>query len=109
MGCGSSAATGGASNPGKSGKVKLGYWGNLRGGPRGNASKFLLNYCKVNYEDVTYSFADQDGWKAFKAASDIPFCNLPYLVDGDVKMSETMAIFQYIAGKWKPELLGKTP
>ena len=54
MGCSSSAAAGGASAPGKSGKVKFGYWGGLRGGPRGNVTKFLLNYCKVNYEVVTH-------------------------------------------------------
>ena len=32
--------------------------------------------------------------------------NLPYLIDGDVNLTETAAIMKYIAHKWKPELLG---
>ena len=32
--------------------------------------------------------------------------NLPYFIDGEVKVSETMAIMRYICGKYKPELLG---
>lgn len=34
--------------------------------------------------------------------------NLPYLIDGDTKLSETAAILQYISKKWKPALLGTT-
>ena len=34
--------------------------------------------------------------------------NLPYLIDGETKITETAAIMQYIAKKWKPELLGRT-
>ena len=37
----------------------------------------------------------------------LEFPNLPYFVDGDFKLTETMAIHSYIADKWKPELLGK--
>lgn len=33
--------------------------------------------------------------------------NLPYLFDEDVKLTETLAIMQYVAKKWKPELLGR--
>lgn len=33
--------------------------------------------------------------------------NLPYLFDEGVKLTETLAIMQYIAKKWKPELLGR--
>jgi glutathione S-transferase len=34
--------------------------------------------------------------------------NLPYLIDGDVKLTETLAIMKYVCKKWKPELLGRT-
>ena len=34
--------------------------------------------------------------------------NLPYLIDGNNKITETKAIMVYIAKKWRPELLGTT-
>ena len=37
------------------------------------------------------------------------FPNLPYLVHGDVKMTETAAIHRYLADGWNRDLLGKTP
>jgi len=32
---------------------------------------------------------------------------LPYLIDGETKLTETVAIMQYIARKWQPALLGE--
>ena len=60
MGCGSSAATSGASNPSKpkKGGVVLGYYSLVRGGPRGNMTKYVLNYCGVQYTDVKYPITD---------------------------------------------------
>merc|ERR1719151_340534 len=37
----------------------------------------------------------------------MPFPNLPYYIDGDVKHSETMAIMRSICRKYKPEYLGR--
>ena len=37
------------------------------------------------------------------------FCQLPYLIDGDYKISETFAVFNYIAQKFCPSLAGDTP
>ena len=34
------------------------------------------------------------------------FPNLPYLIDGDTKITETIGIMQYIAKKYRPALLG---
>ena len=36
----------------------------------------------------------------------LDFPNLPYLVDGDVRMTESAAIIKYICKKWGPHLLG---
>ena len=107
MGCSSSKSTS-AGNPRKG--VVLGYFDGLRGGPRGNATKFLLNYCGVKYTDRKFPLGDgQKMWKAYKATGEVPFANLPYLIDGDFKITETLAVQQYICAKWKPELLGSTP
>ena len=32
---------------------------------------------------------------------------MPYLIDENVRLTETLAIMKYIAKKWKPELLGR--
>lgn len=32
---------------------------------------------------------------------------MPYLVDGDVKLTESKAILKYIASKWDKRLLGR--
>ena len=37
------------------------------------------------------------------------FANLPYIIDGDFKISETYAVHNYIAQKYCPELIGNTP
>ena len=95
MGCSSSASAGNASNPqsqtssgaaptSKKGGVIFGYFGGLRGGPRGNSCKYLLNYCGVTYTDRKFPVEDgQKEWKAYKSTCGIPFAGLPYLTDGD--------------------------
>ena len=106
MGCSSSSSSS-AGQP--KGKVILGYW-NMRGGSRGNTARYLLNYCGVNYEEKTYVVGEPE-WKTFKETnpSGIPFINLPYIMDGATKITESLAIQQYIAARWKPELIGRTP
>ena len=90
--------------PGK--KLELGYWA-MRGGPRGNGARYLLNYCGADYTEKSYMM-DGGEWQQVKPNL-MPFCNLPYIIDGNVKISETLAVHQYIASKYKPELLGRTP
>ena len=48
-------------------------------------------------------------WLKRKHNLGLEFPNLPYFVDGNLKMTESMAIHQYIADKWDPTLLGNTP
>ena len=90
----------------KGGKVEIGYL-DFRGGSRGNPTRYIANYCGVNYVEKTYK-CGTDEFKDVKGTI-MPFGNLPYIIDGDVKLSETMAIMGYIANKWKPEVLGSTP
>ena len=112
MGCsGSSAAS--ASKPKASGKgeVTFGYF-NTRGGARGNGTRYLLAYAKVPHNEVQYDLNNQDEWKKVKAersASDFPGINLPYIIDGDLKLAETIAVQHYICDKWCPALRGTTP
>ena len=40
---------------------------------------------------------------------DDPLANLPFFVDGDFVVSETLAIIRYVCAKWGPHLLGSTP
>lgn len=35
------------------------------------------------------------------------FPNLPYLIDGDLKLTESKAIIKYLARKWDKRLLGR--
>ena len=49
-----------------------------------------------------------EAWKSVKFTLGMEFPNLPYLIDGDFKMSETIPIHKYIADKWMPEVAGKT-
>jgi glutathione S-transferase len=92
-------------------KPTLGYW-NIRG--LGAPIRYMLLYCGVEFTDKMYRAGpppeyDRSEWLDEKFNLGMPFPNLPYLHDEDVKLSETAAIMKYIAGKWKPELLGKDP
>ena len=111
MGCGSSSSQSNVGSPGaKKGGVVYGYFAGIRGGPRANGTYFLLNYCKVQYTEKLYSMDNGlKEWKDAKPTLDVPFADLPYLTDGDAKVTQTMAIHQYIAAKYKPELIGSSP
>ena len=87
-------------------KVVLGYW-NLRGGPRANPARYMLHYAGVPFEEKTYIIGERD-WLVDKREM-FDFVNLPYLLYGDLKISQAYAVQQFIAEKFKPELLGATP
>ena len=86
-------------------KLVLGYWG-IRGLVQ--PIRNLLAYLNLAYEDKQY--VDRDEWfKKDKAAIKNDFPNLPYLMDGDKHITESEAIFVYIALKANREdLLGAT-
>ena len=112
MGCSSSSA-GNTSDSMRSRKGKkpiLGYW-NIRAGHRGNVNRYILAYAGVDYEDKRYDFvgAPAEWREKDKTGLGIEFPNLPYFVDGDLKLTESKAVNRYICDKWKPELLGAGP
>jgi len=92
-------------------KPIVGYW-KIRGLASG--IRYQLAYQGVEYEQVQYEQGDapdfsNEAWLAVKPTLGFAFPNLPYFIDGDLKLTETIAINQYIADKWNPELLGKDP
>jgi len=86
-------------------RVKLGYWF-VRG--VGQIPRLLLAYHGVDFDNVAYS--DRDKWfNDDKKNIGFSFPNLPYLIDGDYKLTESTAIQRYIINRFgKGELLGKT-
>lgn len=88
-------------------KPTLGYWA-IRGLVAN--LKYQLAYQGVDYNLIQYGKEGVPQWheevKPKMKGEGMDFPNLPYFIDGDVKISETLAIHHYIAAKWKPELLG---
>jgi len=88
------------------GKIKLGYW-DIRG--LAEPIRLLLRYVEADWEDVLYSCGDgpdfdKSCWFDNKFSLGLDFPNLPYLIDGDVKLTQTFCIMRYIAEKF-----GMTP
>jgi len=86
------------------GEVTIGYWA-IRG--LAEPIRLLAEYCGVKYNQKKYT--KYEDWVADKATLGADFPNLPYLIDGDKKLTESDAIAHYIVIKGgKKELLGKT-
>lgn len=78
-------------------KPILGYW-DLRG--RAAPIRYLLHYKNVDFEDKMYSLGDFDSWfKEEKFTLGLDFPNLPYYIDGEVKLTQSIAILRYLAHK----------
>uniref|UniRef100_A0A7S3JAC0 glutathione transferase n=1 Tax=Euplotes harpa TaxID=151035 RepID=A0A7S3JAC0_9SPIT len=92
------------------GEIIIGYW-NIRG--LGRPILLLAEYLKVPHEYKAYEEGDapefsKDSWLIEKNSLGLAFPNLPFLIDGEYKLTESFAIMDYLARKFKPELLGET-
>ncbi|XP_007947811.1 glutathione S-transferase Mu 1-like [Orycteropus afer afer] len=79
----------------------LGYW-DLRG--LAHAIRLLLEYTDSNYEEKKYTmgdapYYDRSQWLNEKFKLGLDFPNLPYLIDGAHKITQSNAILRYIARK----------
>ena len=91
-------------------KLTLGYW-KIRG--LAESIRLLLHYLEIEYKEDLYEFGpapdyNLDNWYNVKYKLGLDYPNVPYLFDGDFKITESGAILRYICGKYKPELLGTT-
>uniref|UniRef100_A0A674J839 Glutathione S-transferase n=1 Tax=Terrapene triunguis TaxID=2587831 RepID=A0A674J839_9SAUR len=84
--------------------VTLGYW-DIRG--LAHAIRLLLEYTDTPYEDKQYSPSgegpdyDISQWTNEKEKLGLDFPNLPYLIDGQTKLTQSNAILRYVARKHK--------
>jgi glutathione S-transferase len=83
--------------------MELGYW-NIKG--RAELLRILLAYFGFSYKEVNPSSREEA--QAIFAKYHFNFPNLPYLVDGEVQITESSAIPVYLAHKAnRPEFFGK--
>lgn len=92
-------------------KPILGYW-NIRG--LGAPIRYLLYYLGVDFEDKQYPYGpapeySRDAWMNEKFTLGIEMPNLPYLIDDEIRMSESVAIMKYICMKWNKDLVNPDP
>jgi len=86
----------------------LGYW-SFRGVVQ--PIRLLLAYTGEEHEERLYHVGpapdfDKSGWLNEKFHLGLPFPNLPYYIDGDVKLTQSMTIAKYIGQKHN--LVGET-
>ena len=83
---------------------KFGYW-DFQG--LGQPIRMLLAYLDLAHKDIVYDNTDRKTWvNEIKPNLGLGFPNLPYYIDGDLKITQSMAIIRYI-GK-KHGMYGKT-
>nr|XP_047131840.1 glutathione S-transferase Mu 1-like [Hydra vulgaris] len=79
----------------------LGYW-RIRG--LAQPIRLLLGYTKTEFEDKMYDVGDaptydRSAWTDVKYTLGLDLPNLPYFIDGDIKLTMSNAILRYIARK----------
>ncbi|CAG9328451.1 unnamed protein product [Blepharisma stoltei] len=85
-------------------KPIFGYW-SVRS--LGESIRMMLYHLEVDFEDKQYLIGDD--WIAKdKYQLGFEFPNLPYFIDDDIKLTESYAIFVYIALKYNSAYLGNT-
>ncbi|KAJ6220574.1 hypothetical protein RDWZM_006386 [Blomia tropicalis] len=84
-----------------SSKPVLAYF---NGRARGEPPRLLLRYIGIDFEDKRYSFDHKtrtSAWFEEKSKLGLDFPKLPYYIDGEVKLTQSLAILRYLARKHK--------
>ncbi|CAG0900667.1 unnamed protein product, partial [Cyprideis torosa] len=77
--------------------LRLGYW-QMRGWA--NPIQFMLEVAEIPYEVKRYPCTLEGvEWKKDKFNLGLDFPNIPYIIDGDVRLTESLAIMRYIGRK----------
>nr|VZI25974.1 unnamed protein product [Spirometra erinaceieuropaei] len=76
--------------------IQLGYW-SIRG--LAQPIRLLLEYVGEDYQEKRFEKTDIEKWKEMKYTLGIGFPNLPYIIDGDVKLSQSSVILRYLGEK----------
>jgi len=90
-------------------KPVMAYW-KIRG--LAHPIRFLFQYLDIDFEDKYYDFTPENTkgyWYADREKLNLPLPNVPYLLDGPHKITESRAILKHLCRTRKPELLGTTP
>ncbi|KAF8790074.1 glutathione S-transferase Mu 1-like [Argiope bruennichi] len=79
----------------------LGYW-NIRG--LAQPIRLMLAYTETKYEDKRYVYGpppdfDRRDWLGEKLELGLDFPNLPYYIDGNTKLTQSITIMRYLARK----------
>ena len=60
----------------------------------------VLHYVNEEHEDNVYLFDERVGWADKKFTLGLPFPNLPYYIDGDLKLTQSNAILRHLGRKY---------
>nr|VZI01072.1 unnamed protein product [Spirometra erinaceieuropaei] len=79
----------------------LGYW-KIRG--LAQAIRLLFHYCGEDYVEELYEAGgpptfSAESWLKVKFNKGLDFPNLPYLIDGELKITQSSAVLEYVADK----------
>jgi len=77
---------------------QFGYW-SIQG--LGQACRMILHYTDTEYEDTVWEVTKREVWMDAKSKNDVSldFPNLPYWIDGNVKLTQSSAILRHLARK----------
>ena len=61
----------------------------------------ILHYTDTEYEDTVWEVTKREVWMDAKSKNDVSldFPNLPYWIDGNVKLTQSSAILRHLARK----------